>query len=89
MTKNANEKLRRIPSWYKVQKVLEVVGWQLVDDKLTRKVFVRGNEKIVSLKTVGDMWKSEYFYRNKLKDTTGVFEREFIQLLTMEMGVLK
>jgi hypothetical protein len=80
---------RRIPTWNEVAKVLEVRGWQLYKDTKFKKVFVRGNERIVAFRTVGGKWKAEYFYKNKLEDTSGIFDANFVKLMTMEMGVLK
>ncbi len=65
------------------------MGWGLVKRERYRFVFKRGNEQIISFRTVGGKWKSEYFVKNRLQDSTGVNNAEFTKLLTMELGVLK
>lgn len=87
--KRMKSDLRKIPTWGKVEKVLAVVGWELVGRDRNRFVFHRGSEQIISFRTVGGMRKSEYFVRNKLQDSTGVNNAEFTKLSTMELGVLK
>lgn len=64
-------------------------GWQLTEDSKKRKIFIRRNEKIFVVNVMGNKWKAEYFVNNKLQDTTGVADKEFVKSLVMEMGFLR
>ena len=64
-------------------------GWNLEENTSKRKIFVRGNEKILVVNVMGKKWKAEYFFRNRLQDTTGVADKEFVKSLVMEMGFLR
>ena len=89
MRKMRAKLFNRIPTWEEVEKVLSVRGWELSQREKGRLIFRRGEERIISFKTVGGMWKSEYFVGKKLEDCTGVSDADFTKLLTMELGVLK
>lgn len=76
-------------TWEKVEQVLTIMGWKLSEREKDRIIFRRGNQMIISFKTIGGKWKTEYFVGKKLLDSTGVNDAEFTQLLTMELGFSK
>lgn len=61
----------------------------MIKDEKDRKIFSRGNEKLVAFRFLKDKWKAEYFVGKRLSDSTGLDEEGWAKVLMMEMGVLK
>ena len=82
---------RRIPAWEAITGALEnYAGWQLIENKKTKKVFARRNERLIIFKTVENLWKADYHVGRRLSDTSGAFKDEkFVRLMALEMGFLK
>jgi hypothetical protein len=76
-------------TWDKVEQMLAVIGWTLVEKKKNHFDFAKGIEHIISFRTVGGKWKSDYFVGRKLRDSTGVNDAHFAKLITMELALSK
>jgi len=64
-------------------------NWSLDESSSSKKIFIRGNEKILVVKLGPNKWKAEYFVGRRLQDISGVAEEEFVKKMVFEMGWLK
>ena len=61
--------------------------WKLVENLQRRKVFDRGNERIVAVRFGPTNWKAEHFVAGKLVDSSGMADEEFVKRIIYEMGI--
>lgn len=82
-------KIRRIPTWDEIGKMLIYRGWLLTEREKNKIIYQRGKERIIAVRILGNKWKSEYFIGTRLSDSTGVQNETYAKILTIELGVNK
>jgi hypothetical protein len=76
-------------TWSQIDRILEIRGWFLVSRSANKRIYERLHERLVVFKTPIGKWKADYIVNNRLTDSSGVFEEDFVKLMTVEMGALR
>ena len=89
MVNARKSRMRRLLSWDDVIKIMAIRGWDIVENRPTKKIWIRGNEKVNVFRTFENRWKAEFFYGKKLEDSTGTHDEFFAKVMTIEFAALK
>jgi len=85
--KNGKARNTRIP-WGVIADGLSKMGnWSMTESSSRRKIFLRGNQRIVAVRLGPNRWKAEYSVNDRLQDTSGMAEEEYVKRIVLEMGV--